>query len=231
MFDLIIEYMDQNPSAGMVGPRVLNADGSHQNCAFRFMNLWSELISLTLLPESLCRLKWVGIDPAQQREQAVNVDWLLGACMVVRETALRRIGLLDSVLSPIANTEEVDWCYRAHKLGWDVVFLPDAKITHFGGQSMNVNSPEFEEVRIEIRRTHLVFFRKHYGLVAALALRFLYSATLPWNLFMLRQSLVRGRITRDRFDLAGQTLRQIAGLHVPRVGAWTDHTYSTEAAG
>ena len=112
-FDTLVAYLEAHPRAGMAGAKLLNPDGTLQNCTFRFMTLWSELVGICLLPGPLCFLKTVGSDPAQGRDQPARVDWVLGACIVVRDTALKEIGLLDDALSPIANTEEVDWCFRA----------------------------------------------------------------------------------------------------------------------
>ena len=126
MFDTLVKYLDENPRVGMAGPRILNPDGTQQCCVFHFMTLGSELLDIMLLPGILCGLKRVGINSRQDGDRPADVDWVLGACIVARNATVRRIGLLDDVLSPIANTEEVDWCYRAHKSGWRVAFCPAA---------------------------------------------------------------------------------------------------------
>ncbi|MDR3710323.1 MAG: glycosyltransferase family 2 protein [Capsulimonadaceae bacterium] len=214
-FDALVRYMDANPRVGMVGPRVLNPDGSQQNCAFRFLSLWTELISITLMPRFMCHIKHQGCHPAQNGLSPALVDWVLGACIVVRDKALREIGLLDDVLSPIANTEEVDWCYRAREAGWDVGYCPSAVITHIGGQSMKSPEASVDKMRVEMHRTRLAFFRKHYGAPTAVVLSLLYRAMLPWNMIMLSQSMRRGRISRSEYDNASRTLIEIARLRVP----------------
>ena len=162
-FDRLVAYMDENPQVGMAGARLLNADGAPQNCTFRFLTLWSELTGICLLPGPLNRLKTVGLDPAQAQDRPAMVDWVLGACLVVRDAALRQVGLLDSELSPIANTEEVDWCYRARRAGWQVAFCPAAVLTHFGGQSQKPAQAGPDRMRVEMHRTRIAFFRKHHG--------------------------------------------------------------------
>ena len=211
-FDALVAYLDANPNVGMVGPRLLNADGTLQNCTFRFMTLWSELVGICALPGPLCFLKTVGLDPAQSHDTPASVDWVLGACLVVRAEALKQVGLLDAVLSPIANTEEVDWCYRAHRAGWDVAFCPAAVLTHFGGQSQKLAKPGLDTFRVEMHRTRLAFFRKHHGPAAALLLRLIYLTTLPWNALMLTQSALRRTEPASQCRSAFATLCGIASL-------------------
>lgn len=211
-FDTLVAYMDAHPQVGMAGAKLLNADGTLQNCTFRFMSLWSELVGICLLPGPLNVLKTVGIDPAQAQDQPARVDWVLGACVVVRDTALQQIGLLDSELSPVANTEEVDWCYRAHQAGWEVAYCPAAVLTHFGGQSMKTDLPGRDTLRVEMHRTRLAFFRKHYGPLQAALLRLIYWLTLPWNTLMLAQSAARKTESPGRCRNALATLYGIAAM-------------------
>lgn len=211
-FDTLVAYLDAHPQVGMAGARLLNTDGTLQDCTFRFMSLWSELISICLLPGPLNTLKTVGIDPAQTQDQPARVDWVLGACIVVRDTALREVGLLDDVLSPIANTEEVDWCYRAHQLGWDVGYCPNAVLTHFGGQSQKLQKTGADRFRVEMYRTKIAFFRKHHGAAQTVLLRGIYLITLPWNTFMLAQSALRKTEPATRCRSAFATLCGIAAI-------------------
>ena len=196
-FDTLVAYMDENPKVGMAGARLLNGDGTPQNCTFRFMTLWSELVGICLLPGPLNVLKTVGLDPAQAQDRPATVDWVLGACLVVRDTALQQIGLLDSELSPIANTEEVDWCYRARRAGWQVAYCPAAILTHYGGQSQKPDATGPDRMRVEMHRTRIAFFRKHYGALQTCLLRLIYLTTLPWNMAMLSQSVLRKTITSE----------------------------------
>ena len=220
-FDTLVKYMDANPQVGMAGARLLNRDGTQQNCTFRFMTLWSELVGICLLPGPLNVLKTVGLDPAQAQDRPAAVDWVLGACLVVRDTALQQIGLLDSELSPIANTEEVDWCYRARRAGWQVAYCPAAVLTHYGGQSQKLAASGPDKFRVEMYRTRIAFFRKHYGAFQTLLLRLIYLATLPWNAAMLSQSALRKTITHEHRRNALSTLCGIAALSLRFRGVLT----------
>ena len=89
---------------------------------------------------------------------------MLGACLVIRNDALRTVGLLDSELSPVANSEEVDWCRRAWKAGWKVAFCPAGRVMHYGGQSLwPAGRRGIDRTRVEMMRTRLAYFAKHDG--------------------------------------------------------------------
>ncbi len=205
--DRLVAFMDENTQYGMAGARLLNANGSIQNCTFRFPTLWTELVGICILPKTLRWLKTTGIHPAQFEDTPAEVDWVLGACIIVRDQALQQIGLLDDVLSPIANTEEVDWCFRTRKAGWQIGFCPDATITHYGGKSTRTAGPD--RIRVEMFRTRVAYFRKNYGRLPSAMLRFIYAATLPWNALMLTYALACRRIGRMRYRNTLATLYRI----------------------
>jgi GT2 family glycosyltransferase len=209
-FDRMVRYMDEHPEVGMLGAKLENPDGSIQNCTFRFWSLRAEIIAIALLPASMCHLKGDVIDPAQFSDRPAEVDWVLGACMVVRETTLRQIGGLDNELSPVAYMEEVDWCWRAHCAGWKVGYCPSAVVTHFGGQSTKHESAGADRMRVELCRTHVAYFRKHFGGGQALLLRLIYVLALPWNAMMVTQSLLRRRIGMRQYRSTLATSFQVA---------------------
>jgi N-acetylglucosaminyl-diphospho-decaprenol L-rhamnosyltransferase len=215
--EALVRFMDENAAVGMVGPRTLNGDGSIQNSTFCDKTLFGELLNLCLLPGKLNGMKLGGIDSAQYKDVPANVDWLLGSCILVRESALTSIGLLDDVMSPVANCEEVDWCLRARKAGWDVTFVPSAKITHLGGQSLKSESSGADRFRVEMHRAILAFFRKHRGIFATIGLRAIYVGTLPWNGLMLGQSVLRKRTDKNEAKRAWHTLLGIAGVGLRRL--------------
>ncbi len=192
----LVRFMDGNPRVAVAGPRLLNPDGSIQNSTFHDKSLLGELIGICLLPGPLNRLKTTAIDPAQFCNVPALVDWLLGACLLVRREAYEQVGLLDEVLSPIANVEEIDWCRRFRMAGWGVAFVPSARVTHVGGQSMKRERPGADPFRVEMHRVTLAYFRKHFGRMSEWALRAIYIGTLPWNGMMLLQSWLRGRTGR-----------------------------------
>jgi GT2 family glycosyltransferase len=210
----LVRFMDAQPQAGMTGPRLLNRDGSIQNSTFKDKSLLGELIDILQLPGGMNHLKLRGIDPAQLADQPANVDWLLGACLVIRKETLDQIGLLDDVMSPIANCEEIDWCRRVRKSGWQVCFVPTAVVTHFGGQSLKSDSPGADRFRVEMHRVTLAYFRKQRGWPASMMLRTIYIGSLPWNGLMLAQSVLRCRTSASEAKSQWATLIGIARMSI-----------------
>lgn len=207
-FPKLIEYMDTHSTVGMAGPRLLNPDGTIQTATFREMSLLNEVIGAMILPKRFEKLKTRSIDAAQYSNAPSWVDWILGACIVVRLEVIQRIGILDEQSFPIANNEEVDWCRRTRQAGWHVAHVPDAIIMHYGGQSLMRRGKRVgaDKMRIELMRTRIVYFKKHFGLLPSLALRAIYVGTLPWNGIMLLQSWLRGTASKEAITERWATL-------------------------
>lgn len=150
-------FADGHPEAAVVGPRLLNPDGSLQRSARAFPTLWrlaTEYLFLRkLAPRSraLNRFYEGGFDHDEVRE----VDWLFGACLLVRRDAADEVGLFDEDF--FMFSEETDWCYRFRQAGWKVFFFPGAEVVHVGGGSHG-GSLFAENVRGQLR-----FLAKHRG--------------------------------------------------------------------
>ncbi len=145
----LVNFLDANPSVAMVGPCLRNADGSVQRSYASFPSLRSELTGRNLRQRK--PFPAAGIE-------AYAVDWIGGACLLVRREALQSFGLLDERY--FMYTEETDWCFRARRAGWEVCYLPEAEVVHLGGQSSRMASTR---MKAELYRSKLRFFGKHYG--------------------------------------------------------------------
>lgn len=169
-----VQFMDAHPRAGMVGVRLLNPDGTFQASYTPFPTLWREFLILSGLGRWLVRPTFPSYGPQVERgAQRIN-GYLEGAYLMARREAVEEIGGLDERIFMYA--EDVDWCYRFHRAGWEVWYLPDAPIIHYGGQSSKKRRGRMEA---ELYRSRVYFFHKHYGKVAAGGLKALiYTFTL-----------------------------------------------------
>jgi hypothetical protein len=155
-FERMVSYMDAHPEVGACGPQLLNPDGSKQNCFHNFPSLATEILNVSLLKI---------LNPArypskkQSFAQPIEVDAVLGACLLVRREVIARVGLMDD--GYFFFLEETDWCARIEEAGWKVVHIPDARITHLFGESTKKKMPT--ETRIEYYRSLYRFFRKNRG--------------------------------------------------------------------
>jgi len=129
----LVGAADRHPRAAVVGPRLLNPDGTLQRSVRGFPTVWrlaTEYLYLRkLAPRSraLNAFYGAGFDHASERE----VEWLMGACLLVRRAAYDDVGPFDERY--FMFSEEVDWMRRAADRGWSVVFAPEARCVHVGG--------------------------------------------------------------------------------------------------
>jgi GT2 family glycosyltransferase len=185
----IVAFMDQHPDVGIAGCKTLNPDGGFQKTFGLVPSLRSELVN-AFRPDSFWPDRLYE-DVSSVRE----VQWLNGSFMLVRREALQLVGGLDEHYYTYVC--EPDWCFRIHKAGFKVVFVPDVEIIHVGGEH-SINNKMKATNRLNLVRYHVnrfYFFRKHYGPVPTLLLRPIMvvgsvaRAALYSGLYLLRPNL------------------------------------------
>jgi GT2 family glycosyltransferase len=155
----MVAFMESDPEVGAAGCKLLNTDGSLQRSAWiGFPSPRALLIDLFYLSVLLPGAGWVKESEAilLDQGQPVEVDHVLGACLLVRSETIEQVGALDS--SFFMYLEETDWCYRMKQEGWKVFWIPEAKIVHYGQQSVRRNLRRFVPMRY---RNYCRFCRKH----------------------------------------------------------------------
>ncbi len=131
--DRLVEFADTRPCSAVVGPRLLNPDGTLQRSVRGFPTLWrlaTEYFFLRkLAPGSSAMNAFYagGFDHDEVRD----VEVVMGACMLVRRQAVEQVGYSDEEY--FLFSEETDWCYRFRQAGWEVVFFPGAECVHVRG--------------------------------------------------------------------------------------------------
>ena len=155
----LMKFMETHPQAGAAGAQILNPDGTLQVSCFPAPTVYREFWRLFHL-----EVFWPYGD-YHMADWSLNkpreVDILLGACLFVRRAALDEVGLLDE--NYFIYSEEVDICYRLQKEGWSIYWVPQAKVTHYEGQSTQQVAAE---MFLYLYRSKLFFIRKHYGWLA-----------------------------------------------------------------
>jgi len=147
-----VRFMEIHPEAGAVGCTLVKPDGTPERISQRFPH------PLDPIFPSLRRK----IDPrseAANRAEAVEVDRLSGACLMVRREILDQVGLLDERFDP-AYGEDTDLCYRIKKAGWRIYRLPGARVIHHRGQTAR---REFAEQARRLQEAKFLWYRKHRG--------------------------------------------------------------------
>jgi N-acetylglucosaminyl-diphospho-decaprenol L-rhamnosyltransferase len=131
----LVRVLEENECAGAVAPRILNADGSLDFSQRRFPRLVSTYAQALFLHRLFPKAEWtdeVVRNPAAYSGPA-SPDWVSGACILARRTALDELGGLDDGF--FMYGEDIDLCRRLRKAGYDVLFEPSATVVHEGGGS------------------------------------------------------------------------------------------------
>ncbi|MFQ5685866.1 MAG: glycosyltransferase family 2 protein [Candidatus Scalindua sp.] len=170
----LLNFMSNTPEAGIAGVQLLNDDGSRQNSIDNFPSLETEILN-----KSILRLISPDKYPNKARDYnaPIEVDSVIGACMMVRKEAIDDVGSLDE--DYFIFLEETDWCFRMHKKGWKVYHVPDARVFHLSGHSKKRASGE---AQIEYYKSLYKFFRKNRGTVSYLTIRVLKPCKIFINL-------------------------------------------------
>jgi GT2 family glycosyltransferase len=163
----MVAYADAHPDVGIVGPQLLNPDGSVQSSRRRFPTLMTGLFESTwlqpLAPRDVLRRYYVLDQPDDTIQE---VDWLFGACFLVRRQVIQQVDVLDEGF--FMYSEEMDWCRRIRQAGWKVVYLPEAQVIHYGGKSSDQVAAQRH---IYFQTSKVRYFRKHHGALTAGVLR------------------------------------------------------------
>ncbi len=166
--DALVEFMDAHPDAWAAGPMMLNGDGTLQRTGVRFPNnwniLWEAFFLDRLFPSSRIfgRHKELYSDPEVPRQ----VDYVQGACLVVRWNAIEHVGAMDEQF--FMYFEETEWCHRMKMAGGEVWYCPAARVIHHGGGEL----AHYDERRVVYyHRALLLFFKKYYSVQESLVLR------------------------------------------------------------
>ena len=126
----LLAFMEKNPDTGVAGPKLLYPDGRLQYSCRTFQTFKTILLRRTFLSKIFPKSKtlrdhlMLGWDHSSQKE----VDWLVGAFLMVRRKAFEQIGLMDERY--FLYFEDVDLCYRMKTAGWKVFYVPQAEAIH-----------------------------------------------------------------------------------------------------
>ena len=132
-FEKMVAELESRPTVGIVGPRLLNNDGSTYPSARAFPGIRigiGHAILGDLWKTNPWTTRYLG---TQEGSEPQIVDWLSGACLMIRAETFTSIDGFDE--GYFMFVEDVDLCFRAKKEGWRSLFVPDAVLTHSGAHS------------------------------------------------------------------------------------------------
>ena len=185
------EYLESHPQAAIIGPRILNPDGTLQTSCFHFPTPLHIFLYISGLYRSIPRLPILKPHTLQNMtsESARPVPWILGAALAFRRETLEGLGGFDENF--FMYFEEVDLCYRLFSRGKQIHFVPEAEIIHVGGGS---TTQKRAWSYIQFFASLARFYRKHYSRLMLTEMVFSVKATALFN--MARDFLLL-QMTRD----------------------------------
>jgi GT2 family glycosyltransferase len=162
----LIEFCEEHPTVGMVGPRIIGGDGNLQRSCRGFPNLWNMFCRALALDTLFPKTKIVtGYSLSYWAQDTLRpVEILSGCFWLARKEALKQVGLLDEDF--FMYGEDMDWCKRFWAHDWQLVFVPSAEAIHYGGASSS-NSPI--RFYIEKQKADLQYWKKHHTFAAVIS--------------------------------------------------------------
>lgn len=163
----LLAFLDDHREVGIAGSRLEGPDGELQNGAFRFPTPLRETLDgfrMGVLYKAIRESN--ALYPLS--DQPMQVDWVVGAAMMIRRQVLDDVGLLDE--GYFLYFDEVDFCLRARRGGWPAFYVPASVVVHLVGRATGISDPKARPPRFptywfESRRR---FFLKNHGAVATL---------------------------------------------------------------
>jgi GT2 family glycosyltransferase len=177
---VMLEFMEKNHDVGIAGCKLLKADGSLDlACRRRFPNLKNAFYKLFLGNNRDYNYTEISED------QSMEVDSVVGAFLLIRQSVIEKIGLLDETF--FMYGEDLDWCWRCKASGKKVWYYPKAIAYHYKGSS---------SAKVSFKAlgwfydAMWIFYKKHYltqsnwvlgGLVwTAIKIRYLMAISINW---------------------------------------------------
>lgn len=182
--EALLQFTREKKDMGCVAPAITYPDGKIQPSARSFPTLCKvfggrDSLLTRLFPDNPITRSYLLMNPNNSTPK--RVDWVTGACMMTRKARFDEVGLFDEKF--FLFLEDVDFCYRLKKVGYNVYYLPSVKVVHKSGTATSKN---WERSLLAHNVGMLIFLEKHYNLniilryflYFAIALRILFLITL-----------------------------------------------------
>jgi N-acetylglucosaminyl-diphospho-decaprenol L-rhamnosyltransferase len=196
----LASYLTDNPDVAAVGPMLINSDGSHQVGDAGWSHTLTNVIGHSLfLHRILPGFKSIYLTrPGLLARKSVEVDWICGACMLVRRDVIGRVGGLDEEI--FMYGEDVEWCDRMRRINNRLLYIPTVQVLHLQGGTQKDNEDT-------------LFVSKKW--IAALVEQ-IKTSSPRWKVFALKITLVLGFLLRALLYLFADLLRGRVTFHRSR---------------
>ena len=153
-----VTFADAHPQTAVVGCRILNQDGTLQRSCFMSHSILNFFLSATCLHKIFPMSRFFGREWMTWWDfnDVREVEVIKGCYALVQKEAIEQVGFMDDLY--FVYGDDTDWCYRFRKNGWKILFTPDAKIIHYGGQTTKQMTSQF---LFQLFGSKLIFMKLH----------------------------------------------------------------------
>ena len=169
----LLEAIQSDNKIGVVGPKILNVDGTIQPSVHPFPGPLRAILEYWWLERLFRPGTLFGSYRKWSYSRQADVPWLIGACMLVRKSVIDETDGFSKEFFMYA--EETDWQKRISDIGWRIVFTPEAECIHLGGASGGIADLN---VRSEFFRSQDIYLRKHSGTLGLVFFRLVLVGSL-----------------------------------------------------
>jgi N-acetylglucosaminyl-diphospho-decaprenol L-rhamnosyltransferase len=205
----MVRLMEERNEVGAVGPSLLFPDGSFQHSAFTFPTLPMIFLDFFPLNRRLLDSRLNGRYPraCYSKGEPFAIDHPLGAALMVRRSVVDEVGSLDKDF--FMYCEEIDWCMRIKRAGWQILCCPAAKIVHHVGQSTG----QFrEKMYVELHRSRYRLYEKHYAPPFRRTARCLVRLGIAYRGLQVRWAHLRGSLDAEGLKQRLRAYEEIRSL-------------------
>jgi hypothetical protein len=189
--EYLVDFMENNHKVAAAGPKILNMDGSLQSKGFYFPSVRRLLLGLfgvnRLLSFDMKRSLFPGFYWGEDEYR--KVDWVSGCCIIIRKHVVDEAGYLSEDFK--FYYEEVEWCYRAKNMGYEVWYVPDSQIVH-----LNSSSP-LDSKRTMLFESERMFYKKTFGIYKGVIILLLSVISICVN-YIISSLIPRDRSKRSK---------------------------------
>ncbi len=188
-----VDFMEENSRCGVLGVKLVGANGSLQYSCRYFPTPWNLFLERTNLARFFPKTRMID-DMSWDHASTRECDWVPGCYYLIRREVVKEIGLFDPRY--FLYYEEVDHCRTVRAAGWTVVYYPFTQVVHIGGESAKTEGPLTKDARqisdLQIE-SELLYLRKHHGVGGILTTALL---TVLGNTFTSVKALLRSFDTK-----------------------------------
>lgn len=199
----MLAFMKENQRVGILGCKTIDEQGNIQRSCHPVPSLlreFSYILYKMKLDKMLPAKMTLGYydNTAKSSRYPFAVGWVSGACLMIKKEVIQDIGLLDENL--FMFFEDVDWCIRANKKGWEIIYYPSNSIFHHEGGSERTNLYIISQRIDHLYKSRLYFAKKHFGRIGPIIIRLISFFELSGKIIVTNLNL-RSRINLQNKEM------------------------------